>query len=55
MVETIWGEIISNYECGACGFIYNEEEWEDTPFNELKNTWKCPICFALKKNFFERK
>lgn len=44
-----------NYECGVCGFIYNETDWEDTDFNELSNNWKCPICNALKKNFFERK
>ena len=54
MVEIIWGEIISNYVCGACGFIYNETDWEDIDFKELRDDWKCPICSALKKHFYKR-
>lgn len=38
------------YRCTICGHIYDEEK-EKVPFDELPDTWKCPLCGALKKDF----
>lgn len=48
----------NQYKCNLCGWIYDENigdpdggipagtRWEDIP-----DTWKCPVCGANKKNF----
>ena len=40
------------FECQQCGFIYDEDK-EDTPFEELPDDWKCPVCGAPKSKFKE--
>lgn len=52
------GEATRMYQCGACGFVYNErvglEEdgipagtlWKDVP-----EDWTCPDCSASKQDF----
>ena len=38
------------YICGVCGYIYDETV-NDTPFNELPDSWVCPLCGAPKSVF----
>ena len=38
------------YECGVCGYVYDEAK-ESTAFSELSEGWKCPICSAAKIYF----
>lgn len=40
------------YKCSICGYEYDEEK-EKVPFNELKDSWHCPICSAPKLSFKE--
>jgi rubredoxin len=44
--------------CSVCGYIYDEEAGEpstktgpDTPFEELPDEWRCPVCAAEKSAF----
>ena len=41
---------MASYRCKACGYIYNERV-EDLKFDELLNTWKCPLCGRKKIQF----
>ena len=41
-----------------CGYIYNSEKGckkskvpKDVPFEELPDTWRCPLCGASKEMF----
>lgn len=42
------------YVCQICGYVYDEAA-EKIPFNELPDTWKCPVCGALKSDFAPEK
>jgi rubredoxin len=49
---------MSKYKCSVCGYVYNPEEGDPdsgiaagTPFENLPDDWKCPICGALKDAF----
>ena len=44
--------ISKRYKCKICGYIYDDSK-EEIPFNELPDTWKCPLCGAPKKLFEE--
>jgi rubredoxin len=44
--------------CGSCGFIYDPAAGDpdggippDTPFEEIPETWFCPVCGARKQDF----
>ena len=44
--------------CESCGFIYDPEEGDPdggippgTPFEDIPDTWFCPVCGARKKDF----
>ncbi len=39
------------YKCKICGYIYDEEK-EKIKFEDLSNTWKCPLC-KVEKDMFE--
>lgn len=39
------------YECSVCAYVYDEDA-EGTPWGELPDDWRCPICSA-EKEFFE--
>ncbi len=39
-----------SYVCGICNYHYDGE----TPFEELPDDWKCPVC-GMGKNVFEKK
>ncbi|MBI5189152.1 MAG: rubredoxin [Nitrospirae bacterium] len=38
------------YKCTVCGYEYDEAV-EGTPFADLPDVWKCPVCFAGKEEF----
>ncbi|MFZ3136582.1 MAG: rubredoxin [Thermodesulfovibrionales bacterium] len=51
---------MSKYKCTVCGYIYDPELGEEdsgippgTPFEELPDDWKCPVCGA-SKDLFEK-
>ncbi len=37
------------YICSICGYVYDEAE--NTPWAELPDSWKCPLCGASKSDF----
>lgn len=48
------------YKCKVCGYVYNEEEGDpahgiskDTPFDDLPDSWLCPVCSVTKDYFVE--
>jgi len=42
------------YVCQICGYVYDDAK-EKIPFKELPDTWKCPVCGALKSDFAPEK
>lgn len=38
------------YICQICGYVYDDEK-EKVPFEELPDTWRCPLCKAAKSDF----
>ncbi len=49
---------MAKYECTVCGYIYDPELGDPdgdikpgTPFEELPDDWKCPVCGASKSEF----
>ncbi len=46
------GETYANYECPACGYIYDEEK-EGVKFDDLPDDWECPICGEEKSDFIK--
>jgi rubredoxin len=38
------------YTCSVCGYEYDEKS-EGTPFADLPEDWRCPICNAPKSAF----
>lgn len=39
------------YVCPVCGYVYDGE----TPFEELPDDWKCPLCKVEKSKFIRKK
>lgn len=51
---------MKKYRCSVCGWVYNPEEGEPgqdvepgTPFEELPDSFECPVCAAAKDEFVE--
>ncbi|MBD0268906.1 MAG: rubredoxin [Cyanobacteria bacterium Co-bin8] len=49
---------MDRYECRACGYDYEPVKGDDrgkipagVPFEEIPNSWKCPVCGAQKTQF----
>ena len=49
---------MSKYKCSVCGYIYDPELGDPdhdiapgTPFEQLPDTWTCPVCGAEKSKF----
>lgn len=47
------------YKCKVCGFVYDENIGDPdhgiapgTPFEELPDSWHCPVC-QVTKDYFE--
>jgi len=50
--------LFEKYTCAVCGHVFDPEKGEPLQnippgreFADLLETWQCPICGALKKNF----
>lgn len=51
---------MDSYRCTICNYLYEPEAGDPpnginpgTPFEELPDSWVCPICGA-EKSFFEK-
>jgi len=49
---------MKKYKCIACGYVYNPEKGDPdggiepgTAFEEIPNTWVCPVCGVSKDQF----
>ncbi|MCU0540575.1 MAG: rubredoxin [Oscillatoriaceae cyanobacterium Prado104] len=49
---------LDRYECRACGYVYNPTKGDSkndiapgTAFEDLPQTWTCPVCGARKSVF----
>lgn len=49
---------LGKYVCVPCGYIYDSALWDPdswvvpwTPFEDIPNTWRCPICWVTKADF----
>lgn len=49
---------MNSYECTVCGYIYNPAVGDPkggiapgTPFDQIPDTWVCPICGVSKADF----
>ena len=42
---------MSSYQCDVCGYIYNPEENDNIPFEELEDDYACPLCGVGKDQF----
>jgi len=49
---------IQRWHCESCGYIYDVQEGDPdggippgTPFEEIPDTWFCPVCGARKRDF----
>jgi rubredoxin len=49
---------MDKYRCTICGYIYDPEAGDPdsgveggTPFEEIPETWVCPVCGAPKDSF----
>lgn len=49
---------LNSYRCRVCGYIYDPWEGDPdngiepgTPFDSLPSDWKCPACYAEKRQF----
>lgn len=43
---------MKKYVCLVCGYVYDEEK-EGVKFEDLPDTWVCPVCGVGKDNFQE--
>ncbi len=42
---------MKKYKCTVCGYIYDDEN-EEIKFEDLPDTWVCPMC-GVGKDLFE--
>ncbi|OPX28670.1 MAG: rubredoxin [Candidatus Omnitrophica bacterium 4484_171] len=49
---------MDKYRCTVCGYIYDPELGDPdsgiepgTPFNDIPDSWVCPVCGADKSSF----
>jgi rubredoxin len=49
---------MNKYQCNVCGYIYDPAGGDSnsgvppgTPFSELPDGWRCPLCGAEKSEF----
>jgi len=54
-------ETFSRYECRSCGYTYEPAKGDQqrqippgTPFEELPESWRCPVCGAPQSLFEEK-
>lgn len=51
-------QALDQYECAACGYVYQPTKGDNTSniaagtaFEELPDSWRCPVCGARKQRF----
>ena len=44
------GGFVMKYVCSICGYVYDESQ-EDLTFQQLPESWVCPICKADQSLF----
>ena len=44
---------MNNYRCLICGYVYNPENNNNVSFENLEDSYICPIC-GTGKNKFEK-
>lgn len=51
---------MKKYLCQICGYVYDESEGDstqdiapNTKFEDIPDTWGCPLCGVDKSNFEE--
>jgi rubredoxin len=56
--QILGGREMKRYVCQICGYVYDPEKGDPsqgiepgTPFEELPDTWACPVCGAPKSQF----
>ncbi len=49
---------MDKYQCSVCGYIYDPEKGDPdsgilpgTRFEDIPDTWVCPVCGSKKSNF----
>jgi len=49
---------MSKYQCNVCGYVYDPVDGDPgngappgTPFSDLPDGWRCPLCGAEKSQF----
>ncbi len=49
---------MKKYKCNICGYVYDPQVGDPssnippgTPFENLPDTWNCPVCGASKEDF----
>jgi rubredoxin len=52
---------MDKWECIVCGYVYNPEKGDPenkisarTAFEQLPDSWTCPVCGAPKSQFVKR-
>lgn len=55
---TLADQAPANYECRSCGYVYDPSKGDGranipagTPFEELPETWRCPVCGVRSSQF----
>jgi rubredoxin len=58
LARELRGNRMAKYKCTVCGYIYDPEKGDPkgnippgTPFEELPDTWVCPVCGWFKNKF----
>ncbi|HEY9125223.1 MAG TPA: rubredoxin [Bacteroidales bacterium] len=51
---------MKKYRCIICGYVYDPQEGDPdsgiapgTSFEDIPETWSCPVCGVSKKDFVE--
>lgn len=51
---------MTRYQCKVCGYVYDPVEGDPdggiapgTPFNEIPDSWVCPVCGVSKSELVE--
>lgn len=59
-ISSAEGDPMKNYTCTLCGYVYDEEAGDPengiapgTKWEDLPDTWMCPMCGAGKEMFEE--